>query len=128
VTQDQAFDGPMLDTRRTIVIIYHHINLLEVVAPLCEAGASLQTLLFTQLRHTPPAPAHDSKHPQLRIGTKDNQQECDSFLCCNAPVRVRVGHPQEGNVEDDEDASYDDCRDCEERKAGQDGSFGGLEE
>jgi hypothetical protein len=34
VTRDQGVDGPMRDTRRTIVIIYHHVNLLEMVAQL----------------------------------------------------------------------------------------------
>jgi hypothetical protein len=105
----------------------HHLPSRQSTRDGGAAGTSLEALLFTQLRHTPPAPAHDSKHPQLRIRTEDDQQERDSFLCCDAPFRVRVGHPQEGNVEDDEDTSDDDCGYCEERKARQDGSFGCLE-
>ena len=118
--RDHALDHPTYHTRRTFVLICGHVNLLEMVAPSCKAvgAASSKTLFFTQLRHTPPTPAHDGKHPQLRIRAEDNQQERGSFLRRDAPVRVRVGHPEKGDVEDDEDTSEDDCGDCEKRKAG----------
>ena len=92
-----------------------------MVAPSCKAAgaASSKTLFFTQLRHTPPTPAHDSKHPQLRIRAEDDQQERGSFLRRDAPVSGYVSaHPEKGDVEDDEDTSEDDCGDCEKRKAG----------
>lgn len=107
-------------------MIYRHANRFEMAAPSCEAGASSKTLFLTQLRHAPPTPAHDGKHPQLCVRTEDDQQERNSFLCRDAPVRVRVGHPQEGDVEDDERTSEDDRGDCEERKTRQDRSFGCL--
>ena len=125
--RDHALDYPTYHTCRTIVIICGHVNLLEMVAPSCEAAASSKTLFFTQLRHTPPTPAYDGKHPQLCIRAEDDQQERDGFLCCDAPVRVCVGHPEEGDVEDDEDTSESYCGDREKCKARQDGSFGCLE-
>jgi len=85
--------------------------------PSCEADASSNTLLLAQLRHTPPTPAYNGEHPQLCVRAEDDQQECNSFLCCDAPVRVRVGHPQERDIEDDKDASEDNRWDCEKREA-----------
>jgi len=92
-----------------------------------DSGASLKISFLTQLRHAPPTPTNESKHPQLCVRAEDNEHECNGFLCRLAPVWVRVGHPQEGNVEDNEDASQNDSRDCKKRETGQDGTFGCLE-
>lgn len=47
-------------------------------------------------------------------------------MCRNAPVRVGVCYPEEGDVEDDEDAAQDEDWDGEEREAGEDRTFGRL--
>lgn len=84
-------------------------------------------LAFGQPRHTPSTPTHDRKDPQLRVRAEDDEQKRDGFLCCHAPVRVRVGHPKEGNIDDDKDASKNDRRDRKKRKTGQNWAFGCLE-
>ena len=43
-----------------------------------------------------------------------------------APVRVVVSDPEEGDVEDDENVAQDEDWDGEEGEAGEDGAFGCL--
>lgn len=76
----------------------------------------------------PPAQAHDREHPDFSVRTEDDEQERNSLLRRDAPSRVGVGYPEEGNVEDDEDAAKNENWYGEQGEAGEDGAFGCLED
>ena len=75
----------------------------------------------------PPAQEHDREHPDFGVRTEDDEQERDCFLRCDAPVRIGVGYPEEGDVENDKDAAQDEDWYGEQGEAGEDGAFGCLE-